>query len=440
MLKVDVETISPVRRRLTIEVPADQVAAEVESAYAELRRSARVKGFRPGRAPRPVLEKEYGHRLRADVVDRLMRASLGEALEEQHLHVVGEAQVATESAEPGGPLRFTATVETYPEVEARGYQDLKLESPVVRVSDDDVDRYLKSLQESFAQLRPVDDRSTVQPGDVAVIDYEGKVGERVIARGEKRPCEIGGGRFPEAFEARLLGAEVGQTLEFPVTYAADDPHEDLAGQTVQFRVLVRALALKDVPPLDDDFAKDHGECDTLAALRERVRQHLESSASRQAEEQVRSAAVSQLVTSHEFELPDAMVARETEYLMMDVVENWRSRRIWPKEQDSALAALRDELRPRARDQVKASLLLEAVARQENIEVTDEEVEAEVERSASAAGEAGERIRSLSARPEARQGLRERMRRNRALDWIVARADISKVERLSADVAGADESR
>jgi trigger factor len=377
--------------------------------------------------------------VKADVIGRLMQQALNEALESEHLAAIGTPDVATEQAEPGAPLRFTASFEIYPQIQVRAYDELKLQRVITPVTDGDVDRYLEELRESMAQLRPIEGRATVEHGDVALIDYEGRLEDRVVARGENRPCQVGGGRYPAGFEARLLGAAVGETLEFPVTYPTEDAPPELAGQTVQFRVVLRGLAAKEVPVLDDEFAKDHGECDTLGELRERVRRNLEVRGAQQAEASVRAQAVSQLVAANEFDLPETLIARQTEEMMVDVAEGWRARRIWPKDEAQAFTALREQLAPRARERVKAALVLDAIAREERIDVTDADVDAEIGRSAAAAGEAAERVRALASQPAARHGLRERLRRDRALEWVLARANVITIE-PPPHVAGAEESR
>lgn len=442
MLKVEVETLSPVRRRLRVEVPQEQVVAELERAYSGLSRQARVPGFRPGRAPRHVLERQFGDHVRSEVFGKLIQESLTEAVERESISVVGAPQIETEQAQPGHALRYSATLEVYPEVAVGGYEALELERQIAAVTDGDVDRSLSELRESLAQLLPVEGRSTVQAGDVAVIDYEGRVEDRTVTRGENRPCEIGSGKFPPGFEDRLIGAEVGAELDFEVAMPEKGGAREVAGKTIAFHVAVRGISTKEVPALDDDFAKDHGECDTLEQLRARVRTQLETFASHQADERVRGVAVGKILDAQgEIELPQALVKERLEQLVHEVVNDWRSRRIWPKDEDAAFESLRQELAPRAEGNVKAAVVLDAIARKEGIEVTQADLDAEVERMASGAGDAADRVRSLYAKAEARESLLARLRRQRAVEWAVARAQIRDVALLSTSVvAGEEESR
>ncbi len=440
MLKVEVETLSAVKRRLRIEVPQEQVSAEIEKAYSGLGRQVRLPGFRPGRVPLAVLKQRFGDRVRGEVFGRLIQESLLEAVRQEQIEVAGPPEVVTERAEPEEALRFVATVEVYPHVDVQGYEGIELEEPVVRIGDADIDRYLINLQESLAQVRPVEGRTVVQRGDVATIDYEGRIEEQMVTRAERRQCEVGRGSFPEAFEARLIGAELGETIEFPVTYPADSPNPEVAGKTVHFRVTVHALAEKELPVLDDEFAKDHGECGTLAELRERVRERLAAYAAQQVSEQVRATAVKKLVAANDVEVPDSLVSRQVEDMVAEVTAGWRARKIWPKDEEQALAALRQEAEPRAREQVKAAVVLDAMAARERIDVSEEDLAQEIEQVAAGAKDGGDRVRAFYAQPEARQGFRARLRRQRALDCVLQRARITRVESAPTGVAGVGESR
>ncbi|HUI27288.1 MAG TPA: trigger factor [Candidatus Kryptonia bacterium] len=429
MIKVEVETVDPVRRRLAVEVPEEEVRAEIDRAYGELGRHARVRGFRPGRTPRPVLEQLFGDQVRADVFGKLIQQSYAEALRERGLAVVSQPQIVTERAEPGAALRYSATVEVRPEVEAQRYSDFVVERPLQPVSDADVDAYLRRAQDSLAQLKPIADRSRVQRGDVATIDYEARLGARLVGRGENRLVEVGRGSFGPDFDAQIETAEVGGTREITVGYPADHSNTELAGQTVRFHVTVKSLASKELPPLDDDFAKDHGECASLAELRARVRQQLEAQANQHADEAVRAALVEQLVKQHDdLVVPDAMVHRRAHALAEDFVRSMRDPRVPQKTEDTALLErLSHDLEPQARTQVKAALLLEAVARQEHLDVSDDDLNAHISELSAQAGTAGERVRALYQDEDARLALHDRLLQQRALDLVASRATITTVE-------------
>jgi len=426
MTKVAVETVDAVRRRLAVEVPEAAVRAEIERAYETLRRKANVRGFRPGKAPRPVLERLFGDQVRAEVFGKLIHESYEEALRSERIEPVGEPQVVTEQAEPNAPLRYSVTVEVKPEIVVTSYQGLEAERELKSVSEEDIDKFLEELRESLAQLRPVMERKVAQVGDVATTDYEARIGERIVARGEGRLVDVSAQQPATAFGSHLVGAEIGVPVDVSIDYPADYPNQELAGQRLAVHMVIKSLALKELPVLDDEFAKDHGECDTLAELRARVRRQLEGAAAREADGAVRAALVGKLLRAHDVEVPQSMVERRTELLVDEFLSSLGQRRPPASREPELRARLRDQLAQQARDQVKASLLLEAIARQERLAVSEDEVDAEIDHLAQRAGNARERIRALYQEGAARGRLQAQLLQERALDRVVAQARVKTV--------------
>jgi len=424
--KIAMETLDAVRRRLAVEVPADEVAAETERAFTDLGRAARVRGFRPGRVPRPVLERLFGDQVRAEVFEKLIQRTYAEAIETNQVFAVGRPEIVTEQLGPGEPLRYSATVEVKPEVVADRYKGLEIERPLPTVTDADVSGALEHMRQSFAQLHPISDRATVERGDVVTLDYEGHVDGKLAGRREGRLVEVGASGFPPEFDDHLVGAAVGVEQTFDVTYPVEPRVGELSGKAVRFRVTVRALAHKDVPVLDDEFAKDHGDCATLEELRARVRGKLEADAAAHADEVARRAALQKLAEVHDIPIPQAMVERRTEGLMREVRREWEQQRVRPKNEAEALARLREDLTPRAREQVKVALLLEAIAHQESLRVDDADLDERITAMATAAGQAAERVRALYQDPEARQDLRAQLLQARALDAVLRQARVTTV--------------
>jgi trigger factor len=426
--KVDVETVDALRRRLAVEVSTEEVQTEIEKAYGELGRAAKVPGFRPGRVPRNVLERMFGDRIRTDVFGKLIQRSYAEVVEQQQIAVVGQPEIETEQAEPGAPLRYRATVEVKPEVVADHYAGLEAERPILPVSDADVEATLDRLRQSLAQLQPIADRSVAQSGDVVTVDYQGHLDGRLAGRAEHRDIELGANGFPPEFDQALIGAGVGSNVEFTAEYPPDHANADLRGKTVHFKVRLERLSRKELPQLDDEFAKDHGACATLEELRGRVRQQLQAEATRAADEAVQRALLDELSKRHDIPVPTSMVQRRTEALVEEVWHDWQQQRIRPKNESQARERLRADLEPRAREQVKVGLLLEAIARQEGITVSEDDVDSRIEALASGAGTAAERVRALYQNPEARRQLHARLVQGRAIDAVVACATVKDVER------------
>jgi trigger factor len=421
---------------LAIEIPAGAVTAEIDRAYDQLRRKARVPGFRQGHAPRPVLERMFGDQVRADVFGRLVSESYAEAVREQRIEPVGQPEIVTEHAEPGAPLRYSATVEVRPEVVASGYAGLAAERPLRTITDADVAQFVEGLRQEQARLVPIEDRRVAQRDDVATIDYEARIGGKVVGRGERRLVTVGGAPT-DGPGAHLDGVEIGAPTSFEVEYPAEHSNPELAGQRVAFRAVIVALGSRVVPELDDAFAKQVADLENLDALRTRVHQELEATARREAESSVRSALVARLVTSHAFDVPQAMVERRTEALVEEVLDGLGPRRPPASREDEVRARLRTDLQERARQQVKAGLVLEAIAAQEHLEVGDAELDTRIDRLAEAAGKARERVRSLYQDDAARALLRGRLLQERAIELVMERAAITDVEPASgvAGVAG-----
>jgi len=435
--KVDVERLDEVRRCLAVEVPADQVSAEIEKAYAELARAAKVRGFRPGRVPRSVLERLFGDRVQAEVFERLIQESYTEAVADCGIPVIGRPEIVTEQASPGVALRYRATVEVKPEVTADYYVGLEVERPWIAVTDADVDAFLDQLRHSLAQLQPITDRSDVRSGDVVTIAYEARIGGRVVGRADGREIEVGANAFPPEFDQHLTGATPGARLRFTVEYPRAYATQELAGKLVEFTVRVQSLARKDLPALDDEFAKDHGECSTLRELRQKVRGRLEAEAAQRADGLARQSLLKALSSAHDLSVPQALVDRRVEALVRDAWRDWQQHRIVPKNEAEARRRLREELEPQAREQVKIALLLEAIARQEGITVDDEEVERQIETLAAEAGSAAGRVRAQYQDPVARQDLRSRVAQSRTIDAVLRRARVTTVKQ-PASVAAADQ--
>ncbi len=414
-----VEDLTPVRKRLQVEVPAHAVQAELDRTFHEVGQRARLRGFRPGKAPRPVLERVFGEEVRRKVLGRLVEASFHRAVETHGLAVVGTPDIDAEPITPGAALRYSATVEVRPAIALGDLSGLQVVRPATRVSDEDVERTIGELRESVAQLRPVEDRAQVETGDVVRVDLTSRLegGEPVHREGVL--LEAGSGSFPLALERQLVGQSRGARLALRVPYPADYPNAGLAGKTAAFEVEIKELRVKELPPLDDDFARDHGKCDSLAELRARVRADLEREAVARADAAVREGLVDQVLARHAFEVPATLVERRIEALL----QSFDLRLPEGGEREAALARLREQLRPRAERQVRSELLLDALAARDAIVVTDDELDAEVEAIAARERQVVERVRAFYERPEARAALRAKLVRDRALARLVATARV-----------------
>jgi trigger factor len=417
--RVTVEELTPVRRRLDVEIPAREVQAELDRAFSLLGTQARLPGFRPGRAPRAILDKMFGAEVRREVLGRLVGDTFRNAVETHHLDVVGDPDIDAGNLTPGEALRYSATVDVRPIITLADVGKLEVRRPSADVSDEEVGRVLDNLRESVAQLRPIEDRTTVEAGDIVTVDVTSRREGQEGVRRDGVLLEAGGGTFPLALERQLVGQHRGAHLSLRVPYPVEHPNRDLAGKTVEFDVEIRDLRAKELPALDDDFARDHGRCDSLDELRGRIRADLERQAATRAEEVVREGVIDQVLARHEFEVPPSLVERRTSAIIstLDV-------RLPPgADQEKALAEVAAQVRPRADRQVRSEMILDEMARRDSIDVSESEISAEIEALAASQKDAAARVRSLYGQPEARAALRAQMRRERVLRRLVAEARV-----------------
>ena len=430
--RVVVETLSPVRKRVQVEVPASEVQGELDRAYATVARDARIRGFRQGRVPRAVLERMFGDQVRREVLTRLVEHSFHHAIEAERLDVVGAPEIDADGLTPGASLKYSATVDIRPIIEVGDTSGVEVARPVYEVDDADVDRALDSLRESVAQLKPIEDRFVVESGDVVAINVGTQLEGGQPQRREGALVEAGSGTFPLALESQLVGHTKASHVTIDVPYPADYGNASLAGKTVRFDVEIVDLKHKELPDLDDDFARDHGRAESLADLRSKVRADLEGQASARADAAVQDALLEQLIARYGFEVPPSLVDRRCDALLsaFDV-------RI-PDGPEGAelLERLRKDVRPRAERDVRVDLLLDAIAAVRGVTIDDPALDAEIDTLARRQQQAPERIRSFYERPEARHALRNRLAREQTLALVLSEAKVTP-QAARKDVARAE---
>ena len=428
-MKIDVDTVSPIQRKIRVELPPDKVNKEFFRVYEGLSRRAKIKGFRPGKAPRSVLRKLYGDEVRGEVITRLVEDSLEEIIKERGLHVVSRPAVETNDLEEGRAFTFSAVVEVKPKIEMKNYLGLELEKIRLAVDEAQVELALRRLQEHHAHLEPVEDRDIVERGDFVILDFVGSIDAKPFpgARGENYPLEVGGGNTLPQFEEAIIGLKRGGEHTIRVAYPEDHPNRELAGKVVVFSVTVREIKRKFLPPLDDEFAKDHGECASLGELRQKIRARLESELEEIQTRDLKEKILTRMIEAHPFEAPPAMVERQVRYLLEREQRRSAAQGSTPSGDQALIEQIRKELEPHALRQVKATLLIEHIAALEKIEVSDEEMQQRVDGIVRSAGEKGTALRELYRRSDVREDLRFQMVSDRTLGFLLERAKVKEVE-------------
>jgi trigger factor len=430
-MKVQVENVSPVEKKVTVEVDPEQVAQELGRAYSVLSRKVKLRGFRPGKAPRPVLERHFKDQVENEVIEKLVSLSYQEIVEEHSLSPVAPPKVSlgdTSGLHSGGPLKYTARVEVKPAVKPRGYDGLEVSRVPPTVTDAMVDDELARIQDGLAQLEPVEDRDTAMSDDYGVIDYEGAIDGKPFegGKGEAVTVRVQAGEFTEGNMEGLRGKKVGEVHEqeyaFPATYRM----EGLRNKVAHFKVTLKAIKVRKVPPLDDELAKDLGmkEVSTLVELKARIRADLDEREKRRAEGELRDALIKAALKMNEFDVPTSLVERAIDGMLEGAMQRFARQGIDPRQLDLDIPRLRADLREQALLQVKGALLLEAIADEEKLGATEEDVQAEI---AKMAAELKQPLAKIQQQIKAggREALKGKIREDKALALLTSKAKITE---------------
>jgi len=426
-MKIQVEKLSPVEKKVRVEVDPERVATEIDRAYSSLSRRVKLRGFRPGKAPRAVLERNFRDQVESEVVQRLVGETFEEAVKQEDIDAVAPPHVQVD--EPGlgigRPFSYSARVEVKPIIEPKDYRGLEVTRKPPEVTEATVEAELERLRESLTQFVPVEGRSDAQKGDWATIDYEGTMAGKAFDGGKAEGAlvQVEEGDFFAGHLPQLEGRKLGETFELDLVFPASFRDEELRNRPVHFRVTLQALKQKQVPPLDDAFAKEVGvpEVETLPALRERIRADLGKREQRRSEQELHDALVKAALAKNDFEVPPALVERAIDVMMESTAQRFARQGVDLRDMGIDLARIRADLREHALLQVKGALLLEAIADAEKIEVTDEDEQAEI---AKRAEEMAVPVAKLKLRGEARSALRQRIREDKSVALLASHAKYS----------------
>ena len=427
-VKVTVEVKEDCVRVLDVEVPAEQVDAEVEKLFGETSRMAQVPGFRPGRVPRKVLQKRFGKMIREQAIDSAVAQSYEEALKSEELSAIADPDIQDTKFEENEPLTYRAVIEIPPRVVELGeYKELALERRVPKVADKDVDQVMENTRQSHAVYVPRDAKPAADD-DLLVIDYEGTMDGEPFegGSGEGVTLVLGQRGFFQEFNEGLRGLIPESETDIKVTFPEDHDRKDLAGKDVAFHVVVKEVKERVLPALDDEFAKDAGSCDTLDEFRTRIREQLEETQKNRAEGELKWQALMAIVDSSSFELPKSAVEHVAEDLFMNKVRQLYGAGITEADIAEREEELRKECAGDAELELKIACVEQEIAKREGLIVTDEEIEQE-KTDLKDTGLKGETVDEYFEAPDLRERYRIRMLRRKALDLVIEAARIKEVE-------------
>jgi trigger factor len=424
-MKVQVEELSPVEKKLSIEVDSARVADELTRAYAAVGRQVRLPGFRQGKVPRRILEQKFREQVEDDVIQRVVQSAYVEAITQQNVEPVSQPQVTNSGLKPGAPFSFEARVEVKPKIEAKDYKELPLKKSEAAVTDAQVDEQLEKMRQSGSRLEPVTDRDVAKPGDFATIDYEATIDGKPFTgdKAEGVTAEIAPGELVDSNIAALEGVKVGDTKEIDYVFPQEYGVDEVKGKTAHFKIHLKGLKAKIVPELNDDFAKEAG-AENAADLRTKVRSNLEATQKSKAQNEERDVLYKVLIERNPFEVPKAMVERAIDSMLEGALRQMQRSGLDVRNLGLDFMRLRDEMRERAVQEVKGTLLLEAIAEKESIQASDADIEKKIEELANESGQPVANIRKYFTRPDDRLGLSLRLREEKTIEFLKAQAKYS----------------
>lgn len=407
---------------LTVEVSAEQVSKGLDAAFQKVVKQVSVPGFRKGKMPRGMFEKRFGvESLYQDALDILLPEAYGDAIDEAGIEPVDRPEIDIEQMEKGKDLIFKATVIVKPEVKLGDYKGLEVEELDTNVTDEDVQKELETLQNRQAEL-VVKEEGTAENGDTVVIDFEGFVDGEAFEGGkaENHSLELGTGSFIPGFEEQLVGVAAGESKDVEVTFPEEYHAAELAGKPATFKVTVHEIKAKELPVLDDEFAKDvDDEVETLDELKEKIKTRLENSKKHEAEHHLRDTVVEKAAENAEVDLPEVMITNEVNRMLQEFEQRLQMQgmnmELYFQFSGQDENALREQMKEEAEKRVRVNLALEAIAKAENLEVSDEEVNAELENMAGMYNMTVDNIKQALGGVE---GIKSDLKMKKAVDFLV----------------------
>ena len=376
MMKVNVEDVSAVKKKVYVEIPEEEVAREIDAIYADLKKNAKIKGFRPGKVPREILERYFKDHVKSEALQKLVQETCPKAFEDSNLRPVSLPVIDPQELEPGKPFQYSAIVEIKPDFKIEGYLGLHIEGKKEEVKDEEVEERLKGLQNLYANLKTIEEPRPIRNGDFVILDYEASIAGKPLDEGKATDytVEVGSGRFIPAFEEKLVGLKAEEEKEIDVSFPEDYGYKKWAGKTLTFHVKIKEIKEKILPSLDNEFAKDLGNYESLEELKNHLRQDLEKEKKSALEHQLKDQIVDQLIQANPFDLPENLVEEQAKSLVSDTKMRLSSQGVAFESLGVTEEKLKEDYRETAKKQVRTFLIIEKISEKEGITATDEEVE------------------------------------------------------------------
>ncbi len=426
-MKVSVEELSQVRRKVHVEVPQETVRRELDKAYRQLNRTMRIRGFRPGKVPLAILRRQYGREVESETGLQLVKDTVTEALKQGQIEAVSDPQLDREPLVEGEPFRYSVVVEVKPDISVKDCGKIPVRRKQVQVSNEEVDVQLELRRQASGFLRTLGEGRPIRQGDQVLLDFKSSVGTRPVPGGEAKgyQLEVGANRFNPEFEEKLLGAAKGEQRNIDVAFAADHPNKNLAGKMVRFEVLVKDVMERLVPELDDEFARSMGTVQTIGELRQLTRQQLEKQKAKAIDAEVRQQLLDELIARNPFEVPQGLVERELQRMVETVRYRLAAQNVTLEQAGIREDSFRQQNRDRAERSARASLLLERLAAEQRLVVSDEDVEEGLRQSAEELNRPLDKVKDFYKKNNLIEPLRRQLLEDKAVRFLLDQALITE---------------
>ncbi len=421
-MKVDVVSVNDVEKRMTVCISLDRVNGEIEKAYKGLKKEVKIKGFRPGKTPLAILKKHFKAQVEEDVISKLVSDSYPKALEEAKQMPVSPPKIENGVIEKGKDFTYMAVFEVKPEIDVKDYEGLELEKEKIEISDEDVDKEIETLRNSHATLKEVEGRP-VQKGDNVLVDYEGTVTGEPLPQGKQQnfPMEISEDTFLPGFSDHIIGMNKGENKTFSIDLPEDYGDENISGKKADFTLTLNEIKEKVLPELDDEFAKDLGDYKDIQELKDKFKESMLERKKQKSEGDVREKIFKVLIEKNSFDVPKKMVETQAKNMVMEMQQMFTAQGMNLGDMGQSPEQLIESYKQPAEKQVRSALILEAIAKKENLVADESEIKAKYEELATQVGQdvafVKEKVTDDMIKPQVLE--------KKALDLIISKANVAE---------------
>ena len=429
-MQVHVEDISSVQKKITIEIPVERVNEEIEKAYSAIQKKAKIQGFRPGKAPMQLIKRTYSDAMRDDVMRRLYQDTLYKAMDEHKVEPIDSPTIESDILEAGVPFKYSAVFEVMPQILLNEYTGLTVNKEIYVAKPESIDGELKRMQENMAQLIPLDEDAAIENGHTVSVDYsvavEGSPEENSGA--QTAEVEVGTGKLIPGFEEQLIGLKAGDSKEFTLDLPANSDDAESTRKKGVFSVTVKEIKRKELPELDDEFAQQFGDYDSLEALRSKMIEYHEEHEKERIENELKERVIQALIQKNPLDVPESMVKRQLDHMFENLKNRLKSQQMSLDMMGLDAEGFSARFRDDAIDKVKGGLLLMALVEKENVSVSDEDLASRYEKLAAGNAEMLDRIKEYySANENAKHSIISEIKEDKAISYLIDNAVVTEVD-------------